>query len=245
MKRLSVLALAAVCGAAGGGVGAAWGQEAARPPEPAARPGRLPSLDEALGLKKPGGAPVAPSRDEAALTEHLSPEEVRDEISQAVKLMGDAASRVADGKDVGVETQRLQEEILQKLNKLLDEAKRQEQEKQKQQQQQQQGQQNQQNQQNQSQQQQQQSGKQNQQQKQDQASQQQQQKGGNGSGNKEGLKEEKGDLRPTLSSGAAWGNLPPHVREQLMQGFGDSFSSMYKRMTEAYYKRLAEEPKRD
>lgn len=235
MKRLSVLALAALCGAA-------WGQEAARPPEPQARPGRLPSLDEALGLKKPGGSPAMPSRDEAALTEHLSPEQVRDEISQAVKLMGDAASRVADGKDVGVETQRLQEEILQKLNKLLDEAKRQEQEKQKQQKQQQQ--QGQQQQSPQDQQQQQQSGKQNQQQRQDQAS-QQQQKGGNGSGNKEGLKEEKGDLRPTLSSGAAWGNLPPHVREQLMQGFGDSFSSMYKRMTEAYYKRLAEEPKRD
>ena len=68
MKRLSVLALAALWGAAGG---AAWGQEAARPPEPQVKPGRLPSLDEALGLKKPGGAPATPSRDEAALTEHL------------------------------------------------------------------------------------------------------------------------------------------------------------------------------
>jgi hypothetical protein len=30
-----------------------------------------------------------------------------------------------------------------------------------------------------------------------------------------------------------------------MQGYGDTFSSMYRRMTEAYYKRLAEERKRD
>lgn len=238
MRRTIVLTAAAMTAAA------AFGQPAAAPSQPAATPGRLPSLDEVLGLKKPGEASKAPTRDETALKEQLSPEQIQDEISQAVKLMGDAANRVADAKDVGLETQRLQDEILLKLNKLIDEAQRQEQSKQKQQQQQQQGQQNQQNQQDQ--QNQKQNGQQNQQQKQDQASQQnQQQKGGNGSGDKRGLKEEKGDLRPTLSAGASWGNLPPHVREQLMQGFGDSFSSMYKRMTEAYYKRLAEEPKRE
>jgi hypothetical protein len=40
---------------------------------------------------------------------------------------------------------------------------------------------------------------------------------------------------------AAWGNLPARVRDQLMQGRHDQFSSLYESMTETYYRRLAEE----
>jgi hypothetical protein len=38
-----------------------------------------------------------------------------------------------------------------------------------------------------------------------------------------------------------WGNLPQRVRDMLLQGRKDKFSTLYERMTEEYYKRLAEE----
>jgi hypothetical protein len=38
-----------------------------------------------------------------------------------------------------------------------------------------------------------------------------------------------------------WGNLPQRVRDMLLQGRKDSYSPLYKRLTEEYYKRLAEE----
>ena len=44
-----------------------------------------------------------------------------------------------------------------------------------------------------------------------------------------------------LLDGARWGNLPARLREALLQGSSDSYSSLYKSMTESYYKRLAEE----
>ena len=242
MRAMTVALLISLCGAA-------QGQPVAEPAvAPAAQPvlappTRLPSLDEALGLTKPGegGENKAPTRDQTALEEQLSPEQLQDQIAQAVKLMGDAATRVTDAKDVGVETQRMQEEILQKLDKIIEDAKRQQQQQQQKQQQQQQDQ---------------------QQQQQDQQSEPKDAQGkptdpkqqtgadkqaGNGSGDKRGVTntDPDGKLKPVLSGSATWGNLPPKAREQLMQGYGDTFSSMYRRMTEAYYKRLAEERKRD
>ncbi|MCK4872532.1 MAG: hypothetical protein KAS72_07385 [Phycisphaerales bacterium] len=44
-------------------------------------------------------------------------------------------------------------------------------------------------------------------------------------------------------TGLQWGNLPPRLRDSLLQGSVDVFSSMYRTMTEAYYERLAEENK--
>lgn len=38
-----------------------------------------------------------------------------------------------------------------------------------------------------------------------------------------------------------WGNLPPRLRDQLLQGLEDRFSSLYQNLTEQYYQRLAEE----
>ncbi|MSR69650.1 MAG: hypothetical protein EXS17_04815 [Phycisphaerales bacterium] len=40
-----------------------------------------------------------------------------------------------------------------------------------------------------------------------------------------------------------WGNLPPRTREVLRQGVREKMSSVYKRWTEAYYRRIAEEAK--
>ena len=38
-----------------------------------------------------------------------------------------------------------------------------------------------------------------------------------------------------------WGNLPPRLRKELIQGLNERFSSVYKDMTADYYRRLAEE----
>ena len=38
-----------------------------------------------------------------------------------------------------------------------------------------------------------------------------------------------------------WGNLPERVRDMLLQGSKEKFSSLYKQLTREYYRRLAEE----
>ena len=48
---------------------------------------------------------------------------------------------------------------------------------------------------------------------------------------------------PMEATRSEWGNLPPRVREELSQGLHEPFSPIYKEMTEAYYKRLAQESK--
>lgn len=51
-----------------------------------------------------------------------------------------------------------------------------------------------------------------------------------------------GALRPEqLADLAAWGALPERFREALVQGSSDKFSATYRRLTESYYKMLAEE----
>lgn len=40
-----------------------------------------------------------------------------------------------------------------------------------------------------------------------------------------------------------WGNLPPRTREIIRQGVREKMSSVYRRWTEAYYRRIAEEAK--
>ena len=41
-----------------------------------------------------------------------------------------------------------------------------------------------------------------------------------------------------------WGKLPKRLREELQQGRGDEYASMYRKLTDEYYKRLAEEGSR-
>ncbi len=53
---------------------------------------------------------------------------------------------------------------------------------------------------------------------------------------------QEGPLSPAVEAAqAAWGALPERVRDALVQGSSDQFSSLYRTMTEAYYRRLAEE----
>ncbi len=214
---------------------------------PSKPPAREPTLDELLGIKpakdaraaakpaaqpdaKPAEAPADPSR--AALDRDLSDAEADEAFAQAVALMGQTATRLtgtAGPRDAGIETQRLQQDILRKLDALIDAAEKNAQQqqsksRQKSQQQQQQDQQ-----------------QQGQQSSQAQAQQQQQgQRQGTQAG--DGVPGQAAQPGTGLTGAAAnWGNLPQHVRDALTEGKSDRFSSMYRAMTEEYYKRLAED----
>lgn len=51
-----------------------------------------------------------------------------------------------------------------------------------------------------------------------------------------------GDINTLLEeTGSEWGHLPARIREMLKQGRGDYKSPLYRKLTEEYYKRLAEE----
>jgi len=202
----------------------------AKPGDPA--PPREPTLDELLGLTKPdaaGGDGVSKENLDRALKD--APKGGPDEqFREAVELMTRSANRISTASDVGLDTQRLQEEALKKLDQMISQLKKQQQ-KQQQQQQQQQDPQDQQDQQQQ------------QQPKQEQAgSPEETNQGESATNTPPGGRT--GALRPTLEAArAAWGALPARVREMLLQGTGEKFSSAYEKMTEEYYKKLAEQQK--
>jgi hypothetical protein len=51
-----------------------------------------------------------------------------------------------------------------------------------------------------------------------------------------------GDINTVLEeTGTEWGHLPARIREMLKQGRGDYKSPLYRKLTEEYYRRLAEE----
>ncbi len=197
------------------------------------------SLDDLLGLPKTsdkGASPkptdLPPSNDGPAqaqreLERALRGESVGEMFEEAVLLMRDAASRVTDRKDVGATTQRMQEEILARLDAVI--AKAQQNQEQSSSSQSQSGQ---------SQEQQQNPGQRGQQQQQ----QQQQAQGEPQDSTGAGTRQDSAQTRNWIDSAApTWGKLPQRLRDALLQGAGDSFSSLYERMTEDYYRRLAEE----
>lgn len=196
------------------------------PPAPPTPPPPEPTLDELLGIKKPEAPkPEAPSPRNAELERALSPGQVAAGFQAAVELMAEAAQRL-ESKDAGIDTQRVQEDVLRKLDQLIADAKRQQSKSKSSSSSKSQGQ----------------PGEQ--QQQQGAKSQQQQAAQGDGTGENrgDGPARADGSLKPPLpGSTAAWGNLPAHVRDALMQGWSDRFSSVYRSMTEEYYKRLAEQ----
>ncbi|MGE3109440.1 MAG: hypothetical protein AB7G11_15515 [Phycisphaerales bacterium] len=194
----------------------------------------LPSLDDLLGTgdkTRPGDKPPVDPLDpnSADLERLLTGREIGDAFKQAVALMGDASKRLADAKDTSLTTQRVQEGIVRRLDQLLSSLEQMQQ------------------------QQQQQSSSSQQQQEQQQRNVPQQQQ--RDQQNQENQGENKGQviepparrdapIRPGLDAArSAWGKLPDRVRDLLVQGSSDRFSSMYEAMTEAYYKKLAEQGK--
>lgn len=194
----------------------------ARPP-----PKGVPDLDELLGLGNDPSRPdsKAPDRAQAELERRLSGKEISEQFEQAVAMMSDAAERLGTPRDTGLTTQRVQADILNRLDMLIKAAEQNQQ----------------------------QSGQQQSQQSQEPGQQsqpnQQQNSAGQTRANADNPTDEgerpKGNeatMRPDLAArGAAWGSLPERVREALLQGTADKFSAQYQRQTEAYYRRLAEE----
>ncbi len=188
---------------------------------------RLESLDELLGLEEAGQGEDArtelPDAAQAELERELTQQEAAQAFEQAAALMGESASRLGDMSDTGLATQRLQEDILRKLDQVIEAAK---------------------NNQQQSQSSSSSSSQQQQQPNQPQQQQQQQGEASDGDNQQENTPpgRQDGRLNPEIDSArAAWGALPERVRDALYQGRSDRYSSLYERLTEAYYRRLAEE----
>ena len=223
----------------------------AKPAEP------LPSLDDLLKLAppttpaKPGdqqpdaATPAKPSLPDASrqqLDESLKGEQSTEAFAQAVQLMAQAASRLETAGDTSSQTQRVQQSAIEKLDALISQAKKQQKKKQQQQQQQKEQQQQKDQQQQQQPSQPQQGDEQSAEAKAQAQAERERQAAQAAAQAAQGLPGAEnamlnGDLQ---SARAAWGNLPSRLREALMQGSGEKFSSGYQRLTEDYYRKLAE-----
>jgi len=196
---------------------------------------KQPTLDDLLNLPTPDKAPAKPPvpGDDKAPRIPVPDEDKAaggDAFSQAVGEMRQVADRLSSAGDTGLPTQRIQQRIIARLDQQIADLKnRQQKQKQKQQKQKQQD-----------------TGSKSNQQKPGQ-SQQKSQKASQSSestdraGQKGEVKNgELGD-EPMTERLSEWGNLPPRVRKQLLQGWEDNFSQLYRDLTERYYRRLAEE----
>ncbi len=190
-----------------------------------------PSLDDLLGI---GGDESARSAAEAArrdtqeeLQRQLAETRITDALEVAFEKMSISAELLEEKLDSGLGTQRLQEEILAKLDELIDQAQRQ--------------------------------------QLMAMASSASgssrgetprqtppadQSKNDGGQPNARSTDSrtggppprQDGDINRVLDeTGSEWGHLPGRVRDMLLQGRNDRFSGLYRRLTEEYYRRLAEE----
>ncbi len=217
-------------------------------------PGGLRSLDEQLGLtpsgeagapSAPGAAPTnAPTPTQQDLRDRLSDTKLEDSFREAIALMNRAASRLSEHADTGIDTQRIQEEAIRRLEQTLSEAKKRQQQKQQQSSSSSSSQGQSQPQQTDAQGQQPQQGEQGltPEQRAAQAAAERAARARQSDANLDPPAREREALRAALeASRAAWGNLPERVRQSLMQGSGEKFSTVYQQMTVDYYKRLAEQ----
>jgi len=229
----------------------------ASPPGPPAAPSAPPappSLDDALGIEgaEPGDAPPAD------LDAALAGAPPKDILESAIADMRRSA-KMLDERKAGLPTRRIQESVVRKLDELIATAQRMQQ--QQQQQQQQQGQSSsQQQRQGQRQQQGQQQGDGRQQgedapRPDDGDASRRRRDGAEGEqrGRRDGAAREAdasqppGAVDPTDmaaqfdESRVEWGQLPPRVRDAVRQGVRDPMSAAYRRLTQEYYRRLAEE----
>lgn len=232
-----------------------------------------PTLDDLLNVAPDPAAPEveqpeatvddpAPERINPNVERLLDADDAANRFEQAIAEMADVASRLgpdaaeASG-DAGLDTQRMQEAILKKLDAVIEAAKQQQQQQQqsssssssssssgepgepKQGDQGSQG---------------------NQSQGDPKQGQSDPKNGGQQPGDQKGSQQQKGDgdqdaktaTRGERGEGAAgdpqhitetrqeWGNLPPRLRGELSDGFQEPYSPVYRSLTESYYRKLAE-----
>ncbi len=194
------------------------------------------SHDPAVETERPAADPDA--LDVSEQTERLlSGQEASDVLEQALVEMTEVSQRLGRRFDPGLETQRMQEAILDKLNQVIEAAKQQQMQgggggsgsggeaSQRRSM----------------------SGSQIAGQQSGQAQSGGQQGGAEGSsahagGASPGQVRDGGEDRPLESLRSEWGGLPPRLRDELSEGLSERFSPVYRDLTEAYYRRLAEEP---
>jgi hypothetical protein len=206
------------------------GQEAKKKEDPPK------SLDDLLGLdnEKPdeNADETADREMKEELERELTEKQIADAFRQAVEKMELSAELLDLKFDPGLGTQRVQEDIISKLQQLIDQAKKQNNNNSSsssssssQQQQNQEG-----------------PGKKQQQQQGDQQDQRNQSGDQENQGESEPPARQEGDLNTVLEeTRSEWGSLPDRIRNMLMQGRQEKYSSLYDRLTSEYYKKLAEE----
>jgi hypothetical protein len=190
------------------------------------------SLDELLGLddEESDGAREAAEREaEAELERRLDEENMTDAFSKALEKMRLSADFLDVEFDPGLGTQRIQEDILARLEEFIDLAKKQ------------------------------QGGgtsksspgQQSPEPPQNPGQKPPEPQSGNSQQRPEGQDGQQaqdlpagreGDINTVLEeTRTEWGTLPARERDELMQGRNDRYSTLYDRLTREYYRRLAEE----
>lgn len=194
-----------------------------------------PSIDDLLKLTDPNKPKKNPTTDPNAKTKkgeaiEMTAGQAADAFVAAVMEMKQAASRLGGYQDPGLNTQRLQESILRRLDQVIKAKQRQNQK-------------------------QSQSSSGSSSKKQETGSKKNQKKQSQGQKQGSSSSANKGQFSPgnadTKAKGVGtieesrveWGQLPSRLRNELDQGLGEKFSPIYKKLTEAYYRRLAEEGK--
>ncbi|QNN23428.1 hypothetical protein HED60_14465 [Planctomycetales bacterium ZRK34] len=193
-----------------------------------------PSLDDLLNIPTtPKTDKPAPDDGDAKPKPQMPEPDVKtaevggDDFQKAIFDMKEAASRLTETSDPGLDTQRAQQRAIARLDQLISElAKQQSQSQSKSK-----------------------AKKQDTGQQQNQSAQQQQ---GEANANAQQAMQDSQATSGTPQTGnlaeeplaeklAEWGNLPPRLRDQLLQGLEDNFSQLYRQMTERYYQRLGEQ----
>lgn len=199
-------------------------------------PPRPKSLDELLGLEDATAG--SDGSTDVELDDPAAEVDLGDLFREAVGLMGSVSDRLGGERDVGLAVQRDQQEVIRLLEALIDAADEQQMQQMQQQQQQSSSDSG-------EEQRRRQPGQQSQGGQGEQSQQERLQPGGGESTGNQPPPPEGVVLREVLDeSQTEWGALPERVRDLLLQGTGERFSSLYDRMTRAYYRRLAEEGSR-
>ncbi len=185
---------------------------------------------------------AARREQEKRLERSLNEASMQDLVQRAMDGMKTAAERLTDAKDPGLGTQRVQEDVVRTLDRLLEEAQKRQGKKSS-------------------------SSKSGSKKKQpskqndgkqdpsEQNGQQQRQNSRSASSQSDASDPGDGEKSETRDDGVAetselaetrieWGQLPERVRELVLQGRRDRVSTIYERLTREYYRRLAEEASR-
>lgn len=230
-----------------GGAGSSASPQAAAKPDVssgASQPKPPKSLDELLGVPSTGSsgssAESAAEREQARRLERaLDEASLEDLVERAVEGMRSASERLEDARDPGIGTQRIQEDVVRTLARLLEEAERQSQSKSKSSSSRQSG-----SRRNSSEDPSERNGQQSSQRDDRSARAASETQPGDNDG--ESTRDRPADQVTAdgvelEESRIEWGQLPERVRELVLQGRRDRVSSIYERLTREYYRRLAEE----